>query len=345
MKKIKVLIVDDSPLSLKLLKGILLPDPEFEIVGTAQNGAEAVNLVKMLNPDVVSMDINMPLMNGIEATREIMSTNPVPIVIVSTIYNSTEIEAAIKELEAGAVFIMPKPFGPGQTEFQKSSSNYIRTLKLMSEVKVVRRNSSMPIRHDSNHIESLRNKPEILAIGASAGGPEALRNIFKKIEKDFPLPILIAQHIDENFSEGFASWLNSYSKIPVKIAENGEKIRKGNVYLSPGGINMSVIRGGIILLSNKIENSPHKPSINHLFKSIGSVYGDKAIAILLSGMGNDGAEELMRLKTMGVFTIVQNEGSCLVFGMPGEAVKLGAACRITSPDKMADEIYNLITKN
>ncbi|MFA6334898.1 MAG: chemotaxis-specific protein-glutamate methyltransferase CheB [Bacteroidales bacterium] len=353
MKKIKVLIVEDSLVSQKLLKGILDSDPVIEVVAIAQNGIEAIDCVNRFKPDVVSMDINMPVMNGIEATRKIMSTNPVPIVIVSSIYNSVEIEAAIKELEAGAVIVLPKPFGPGHPEFAKSSIRYRSTLKLMSGVKVEKRAVSLQSRLESKQTDNINagkkesiicNKPNIVAIGASAGGPEALKTILMKLNKDFPLPILIVQHIDKSFSEGFANWLNFYSKIPVKIAENGEKIRYGNVYISPGGTNMSVNRGGVILLSNENENSLHKPSINLLFKSAGSVYGSGVIALLLSGMGNDGATELKNLKNMGACTFVQDEKTSLVYGMPGEAVKLDAACRILTPDDMVNEINNLFNK-
>lgn len=348
-KKIRVLIVDDSLVQRKLLIGILASDPVFEVVGVAENGKLAYDKVLQYNPDVVSMDIEMPVMDGIDATRLIMSKHPVPVVIVSSIYRDIEIERAIKELEAGAVTILPKPYGPGHPDFSKNSRKYITTLKLMSEIKVVRRNF---ISRDNDHVEvrgvnsdffSFNKKAKVLAIGASAGGPEGIRTILSKINPAFPLPILLVQHIDPHFAEGFVLWLNTFSKINVKIAVHGEKITAGNVYLPPGDKHMRLNKNEELVISSEKGNSLNRPSIDVLFASLIEVYKNNVIAILLSGMGKDGAQELMRLRNEGSYTFVQDEESCLVFGMPGEAVKLGAACSVLSPHEIVDQINNLFT--
>ncbi|MEN6619167.1 MAG: chemotaxis-specific protein-glutamate methyltransferase CheB [Rikenellaceae bacterium] len=349
MKKIKVLIVEDSLVSQKLLKRILETDPDFEVVAIAENGFQAIEYAESYKPDVISMDINMPLMDGLEATRQIMSSNPLPIVIVSSNSKSQDIDFTIKELEAGALTVLYKPSGPGDPDFLKFSGKFRRTLKLMSEIKVVKKNYpeegfqkiTQTNANSETLISNIPKKSRIVAIGASAGGPEALRKIFNRINPNFPLPVLIVQHIDHNFSAGFANWLNTYSTIPVKLAENGETIKKGNVYLSPGGSHLMVNPDGTISLNDELADSVHKPSIDLLFKSVGRFYGNGTIAILLSGMGRDGAVELKKLKDIGAITFAQDEKSSLVYGMPGEAVKIGGVCRIMSPDEIVDELNKL----
>ena len=352
-KKIRVLIVDDSLIGRKLLGGILAGDSNFEVVAFAENGKLAYEKVLHYKPDVVSMDINMPVMDGIEATRHIMSHYPVPVVIVSSIYRDMEIEMAIQELEAGAVTILPKPYGPGHPDFFKYAQKYKNTLKLMSEIKVVRRNFthtnsttqtnalSEEIDNTSPNLSSFDKKAKVLAIGASAGGPEGLRTILSKINPAFPLPILLVQHIDPNFADGFATWLNSFSTINVKIAVQGEKISPGNVYVPPGNKHMKVDNEGNILLTSEKTFSLNRPSIDALFSSIADVYKKNVIAVLLSGMGKDGARELKRLRDAGAYTFAQDEESSLVYGMPGEAVKLGAVCSVLSPERIVNQLNNL----
>lgn len=353
MKKIKVLIVEDSLVYQSLLRGIIESDLEFEVVAIANNGVMAIEYINKYNPDVVSMDISMPIMDGIEATRTIMSSTPLPIVIVSGIYNSSDIDFAIKELEAGALAVIPKPIGPGDPNFEKSSRNYRKTLKLMSEIKVIKRirfsNKSINYKQPDistfdTRFKGLAINSKIVAIGSSAGGPAALRIILSNIDANFPLPILIAQHIDQNFSEGFAKWLSSFSRLPVNIAVDGEIIKNGNVYLSSMGRHLLINPNGTINLKENNGVFIHKPSVDLLFKSVGMTYGNSVIAILLSGMGRDGALELKVLKDMGAYTIVQDEKSCLVYGMPGEAVKLGAANKVLSPDNIVEDI-NYIFKD
>jgi len=352
-RKIRVLIVDDSLIGRRLLGGILAGDPNFEVVAFAENGKLAYEKVLHYKPDVVSMDINMPVMDGIEATRHIMSHYPIPVVIVSSIYRDMEIEMAIQELEAGAVTILPKPYGPGHPDFLKYAKKYKNTLKLMSEIKVVKRNfthtnSTIPgnvlsevTDSASPNLSTFDKNAKVLAIGASAGGPEGLRTILSKINPSFPLPILLVQHIDPNFADGFATWLNSFSTINVKIAIQGEKICSGNVYVPPGNKHMKVDTEGNILLTSEKTFSLNRPSIDALFSSVADVYKKNVIAILLSGMGKDGARELKRLRDAGAYTFAQDEESSLVYGMPGEAVKLGAVCRVLSPEEIVNQLNNL----
>lgn len=349
-KKIKVLIVEDTLVTRKLLEGLVRSDERFELLGVAENGKLACEFVRNQTPDVISMDIMMPILDGLDATRKIMEENPVPIVIVSSFYRSSEVEMAIKVLEAGAVTILPKPYGPGHPKYLWSTRQYLNMLKAMSEIKVVRRKvkENVKVISDLNRIAvALPNRLvgqdfKVLAIGASAGGPEGLMQILSGLPENFPLPVLIVQHIDSHFADGFAAWLNTSSKLPVTIAVNGEKTVPGHVYLPPGNHHLKVNENGtIVTIRNQFVNGLC-PSVDVLFKSIAEVYGKNSIAVILSGMGKDGAVELKHLHDLGAYTIAQEEMSCLVFGMPGEAVRIGAACTILPPKEIVSEIIKAI---
>ncbi|MFW5974831.1 MAG: chemotaxis-specific protein-glutamate methyltransferase CheB [Bacteroidota bacterium] len=344
---IRVLVVDDSRVSRKLHERIISGDSRFEFVGAASNGEEALRKVQQFSPDVVSMDVNMPELNGIEATRKIMNTHPLPIIIVSSLYNENEKQLAVEAAAAGAVYIMPKPHGVGHPDFERNARKYLRMLKNMSEVKVVgRRGKSYDHSKTSNAHpakESISDKRrEIVLIGASAGGPHAIQSILEVLPSHFPLPIIIVQHLDKSFTESFRTWLASFSKLPVTVAKNNEAIKGEHVYLAPGGENILIKSKGYATLSGDSAESNHKPSVAALFRSAGKIYKDKAVAILLSGMGRDGAAEMLEIKNAGVFTIAQEKQSCLVFGMPGEAVKLGAAGAVLKPEEIANELLKLI---
>jgi two-component system chemotaxis response regulator CheB len=348
-KKIKVLIVEDTLVAQKLLKGLVNSDSRFELVGVAENGKQAYEFVDKYKPDVVSMDILMPIMDGVAATKMIMQNSPVPIVIVSSFYNSTEVEMAMKVLQAGAVTILPRPYGPGHSKYLQSTRKYLNTLQIMSEIKVVRRNSenkSVVAKLSENTTTAISektnlNKFHVLAIGASAGGPQGLSTILNGLPSDFPLPVFIVQHIDSNFAEGFAEWLNTYSKLPVKIALDGEKISASTVYMPPPDCHLLINTNETIKISKVEPYKGLRPSVDLLFKSIASVYKEKAIVVLLSGMGKDGALEMKNLYNLGAYTIAQEETSCLVYGMPGEAAKIGAVCKLLSPENITKEILHL----
>ncbi|MFZ4456530.1 MAG: chemotaxis-specific protein-glutamate methyltransferase CheB [Bacteroidales bacterium] len=348
-KKIKILIVEDTAVAQKLLKGLVESDERFELVGIAENGKQAIEFVEKYTPDVVSMDILMPIMDGVEATRKIMQDHPTPVVIVSSFYQSSELDMAMRVLDAGAVSILPRPYGPGHTSFDKTARQYLNTLKIMSEIKVVRRKQEKSailskqkksLAQYSDKEASIK-KLQAVVIGASAGGPQVLSTILSMMPSDLAVPVFVVQHIDANFAEGFAAWLNTMSKLPVKIATNGEKTLPGNVYLPPGDHHLIIKPNGFIEVTKDAHEKIIRPSVDLMFKSAANAYGHNVVAILLSGMGKDGAAELKNLHTLGALTLVQEESSCLVYGMPGEAVKLGAACKILQPEDMVKEIINL----
>lgn len=351
-KKIKVLIVDDSIVSQKLYQRLLGSDSRFEVVGIAGNGQQAIEYVARFKPDVVSMDINMPLMDGVEATRQIMQQTPVPITIVSSLYNPEEVEIAMKVLEAGAVNIISKPNGPGHPKFESDSRQYLDMLRMMSEVKVVRRRaaSQFSTTKPSGNV-SLEFPPSanaekdygIVVIGASAGGPEALKSLLGTFTPGFPLPILIVQHIDPNFAEGYRAWLQSNVYIPVMAAEKNQKIKPGFAYIAPGDFHLEIIAEGVITLTSGPPVKGLRPAVANLFRSAANIYGKRSIAIILSGMGADGAAEITLLRSKGAMTFAQNEASCLVFGMPGEAIKSGGIVSVLPPVEIAKSIENLLT--
>ncbi len=352
-KKIRVLIVDDSHVSQKFFNKLLSDDGNFELVGLASNGRQAIEAVVQYKPDVVSMDINMPVMDGVEATRHIMQTNPVPIVIVSSLYNASEQEMAVRVLEAGAVSIMPKPHGPGHPRHLFSSRQYLNMLRAMAEVKVVTRRNHL--KHDKSHTnpsqtdqnnlilpQSAVNKSyDVVVIGASAGGPEAIKTIISSITPDFSLPILIVQHIDSAFAEAYASWLQSHTQLSVTLAGKNQPLLAGHVYLSPGDKHLIISSEGKATINDSPPVRGHRPSVAKLFHSAAEVYHKNVIAIILSGMGIDGVEELIHLKNIGALTLAQNEASCLVYGMPGEAVKRGAATGVMPPLDIARELNRI----
>jgi len=346
-KRIRVLIVEDSLTAQHLLRGIIGSDPLFEVVALAGNGKQAIDLATRLKPDIISMDINMPVMDGLEATRQIMLSAPVPIVIVSSQYEGSDVALSMKILEAGALTILPRPAGPADTNYQQSARAYRNILRLMAGVSVKARARpalAQPYKPmaDLYPEPKVRSRPEILVIGASAGGPAALRDIVSGIRAGFPLPVLLVQHIDLHFVSGFIDWLNQQTPLTVKIAVNGEKLIPGTIYLSPGDRHLGVSDKGIAWVSTAPAERNLRPAVSFLFRNVAKVYGPSAIALLLSGMGADGAIEMLLLRKSGALTIAQNRETALVFGMPGEAVKLEAAALVLPPDQIV-AILNKIT--
>lgn len=348
-KKTKVLIVDDSHMCRRILIQILSRDPSFEIVAEASNGEEAVKYASILNPDVISMDMIMPVMDGLEATKIIMQNTPIPIVIASSVYKSSNIHLAIKELEAGAVAIIPKPGAPGTQDYENSSAKYRHLLKTMSKVKVIKRKSRYIPAASHASIPNTCNIPskvDLIAIGASAGGPEALKIILKTIYHPVKAPIIVAQHMDWHFTEGYAGWLDEMFISKIKTAEDGEPLKSGVIYITPGNKHLEITSSGTIHLKDPISNKEkwngYIPSINIFFHSLKNYTPSSTVALLLSGMGKDGAEGLYELKKAGAYTMIQNKESSLIYGMPAEAEKLDAACRIMSPEEIGEEINRIM---
>lgn len=343
---IKVLVVEDSPVVREFLIHVLNSDPDIRVVGTARDGEEALETVRRQRPDVITMDIHMPRLNGLEATRRIMETDPTPIVIVSGSEDPREVATTFDAMEAGALAVLRRPAGIGHPEHEATARELVQAVKLMSEVKVVRRWPRARREAPAPRPSKMGLAPEsaevrIVAIGASTGGPPVLQTILAALPKDFPAPVLIVQHMAAGFVRGFVEWLAKSCDLPVHVAMHGELMLSGHVYVAPDEFQMKVERGGRITLTRDAPENGLRPSVSYLLRSVAEVYGSEAVAGLLTGMGRDGAEELRLLKEKGAVTFAQDKASSVVHGMPGEAIRLDAAMLILPPDKIAAVLTNL----
>lgn len=346
---INVLIVEDSSVARQNTKYILESDPELHVMGMAEDGEDAVRFVSNEKPDVITMDVNMPKMDGLAATRRIMETNPTPIVIVSASYSPKDVERSFNAIKAGAVAVVEKPVGPGDLLYDNAAKELILTVKLMSEVKVVKRWSRMRSEITNKKPVSeevlVRKLPEdiqLVVIGASTGGPPVLHEILSCLTGDVSAPILVVQHIAKGFLNGLVEWLGSKALLPVHIASHGERILPGHIYIAPDGFHMGIKNRSIISLSKNAPENGIRPSVSYLFRSAIDGYGGNMAGILLTGMGRDGADELCIMKEMGAITIAQDKESSVVHGMPGEAIKLGGATHVLPPAEIAVLLKNLL---
>lgn len=342
----RVMVVDDSPTVLDLLVHILGSDPGIEIVGCAADGEEAVRMAQEKRPDVITMDLHMPNMDGFEATRRIMQEFPTPIVIVSGSTNPGEVDASFRAIEAGALVIVQRPFGPGHESYSETAAALVRTVKSMAEVKVVRRwpkaahqgkakaSAASVTPNDAGADDAAgarRQVRQLILIGASTGGPAVIAEILTQLSTRCRLPIVIVQHMSPGFVTGFANWLSSASGFAVVVAEHGDYLAGGRAYIAPDGFQLAITRDlRVALLRGKPEHGMC-PSVSHLFRSIPETLSSGTVAVLLTGMGKDGALELRKLKERGAVTIVQDRSSSAVYGMPGEAIRQDAARLILAP--------------
>jgi len=350
---IRVLVVEDSTVLREFLVHLLNSSAELRVVGTAANGEEALEAVERWRPDVITMDINMPRMNGFEATRRIMETRPTPIVIVSGSWDPEEVATSFRAVEAGAVAVLPRPSGMGHPDHEVTATNLIQTVKLMAEVKVVRRWGRT--RHEAaapaaavwepQRPERMPAEVQAVAIGASTGGPLVLQTILSRLPKAFPVPIFIVQHMAAGFIPGFVEWLGQSSSLPVSVAAHRQQALPGSAYVAPDGSHIQVERGGRILLAHDAPEYGLRPSVSFLFRSVTAAYGPNAAGVLLTGMGKDGAAELKVMRKAGAVTIAQDRESSVVHGMPGEALNLGAASYVLSPEQIATALASLANHN
>jgi len=347
---INVLVVEDSPVIREFIIYVLSSDPEIRVIGTAVDGEEAIEAAQRQRPDVITMDIHMPKMDGFEATRRIMETYPVPIVIVSGSSAADEVATTFRALEMGALTVVPRPTGIGHAQYEATAKSLLDAVKLMSEVKVVKRwarartlkPASKVVPTVSMDVSGAPARINVVAIGASTGGPQALHAILSRLPASFGAPILVVQHIATGFLQGFVGWLSATCTLPIHIARHGELVKPGHVYVAPDGFHMGVQRGGVIVLSSDVAVNRHLPSVAYLFRAVAEVYGRNAVGVLLTGMGKDGAEELKLMKERGAVTVAQDAQSSIVHGMPGEAIKLDAASHVLGLDGIVAMLTALV---
>lgn len=343
---IDVLVAEDSAVTRMLLVHLLESDPRIRVVGVVGDGQSAVDFVLKNRPDVVLMDLYMPKVDGFEATRRIMETRPLPIVICSAVAHPRELDITFRSLEAGAVACIEKPIGIGHADFETNAANLLQTVKLMSEVKVVRRlTRSRPAPAAATRpAEWLRAPAEIklVGIGTSTGGPPVLQAILASLPKGFAVPVLVVQHIARGFLTGMADWLQQTSGLQVHIGSYGTLPLPGHVYLAPDDFHMGIGASGQIVLTREEPENGLRPAVSYLFRSLAEVYGPNALGVLLTGMGKDGAAELKRMRDKGAITIAQDSASSVVHGMPGEAIALGGVTHVLPADKIADALVSLV---
>ncbi len=335
---VKVLVVEDSITTRRFLVKLINDMPGLMVCGEAYDGLEAVRLTAELQPDVISMDIHMPRMDGVEATRQIMIHTPTPVVIASNGIGQREVDFSMQALAAGAVAVIQKPTAAPSDDARRM--DYVRLLRYMAKVKVIRRYASLPLASLPMSLQP-RVNAKMVVIGASAGGPAALAEILTHLPADFPLPIIIVQHLDPDFVEGFVQWLNNRSALTVRIAVEGEHPMAGHVLVAPGGAHTVIRSDGTIGLVWDKGNYRHQPAVDMLFLSAAEVFGKEVIAVLLTGMGTDGAEGMAQLYKLGAHTIVQDEATSVVYGMPAAAIKQNAAEFVLPDVKIAEALIEL----
>ncbi len=334
---IRVMIVEDSLTAQKLLVKILSQDKQIEVVSIVSSGEEALSQLAKISPDLITMDVHLPGIDGLAVTRQIMETRPVPIIVVSASCLVADVERAYQLIEAGALAAVAKPISIGKDDFQANSARLIQTIKDMAGVKVVKRwprAGKIEIDQSTKAAGLLNNQIKIVGIGASTGGPPVIEAILKDLPPDYPAAILLVQHIAPGFLAGMVEWLQHSLKLKVKVADNGEKLQNGTVYLSPEDYHLG-IKTDHITLSKDLPQQGHRPSVSFLFQSLADNKPTDCLALLLTGMGKDGAAEMLALKQKGGITIAQDKDSSVVHGMPGAAIDIGAACHVMKPATIA----------
>lgn len=339
--RIRVLIADDSLVAREMLTQILSSDPGIEVIGTASNGQEAVEMVERLRPDLVTMDVHMPKMDGLEATERIMAYTPTPILVVSSSVHGEGMGRAFDALAIGALEVIKKPEPRDWAALEAIGRDIIRRVKILSRVRVIThiRGRRAPAHRAPEPARPAvkRGAVQLVAIGSSTGGPSALLSVLGRLPAGFPLPIVIAQHIAEGFVPGLAAWLDAGSKIKVAAAENGKPVKPGVAYLAATGSNMEV-DGSVMRFTKPLAGQLYIPSADTLFESVARSYGPHALGVLLTGMGVDGARGLKRMHDLGAPTICQDEATSTVWGMPKAAIDAGAASVVLPVNDIAAEI-------
>lgn len=339
MSSIKVLIVDDSALVRTLLTEILQSEVGIEVVGAAQDPYEAREMIKRLNPDVLTLDIEMPKMNGITFLGNLMRLRPMPVVMISTLTHAGA-PATLEALELGAVDFLPKPKGESGASLNDYRATIISKVRAAASANISGRDNDWLDQAPVAKAEGNLKANFVCAIGASTGGTEAIKEVLRVLPRQSP-PILITQHIPAAFSTSFAERLDSNCEIKVFEAEDQQPVRAGCAYLAPGDKHLQLARSSYGYVCKLVDGEPvnrHKPAVEVLFDSVTDVAGKNSMGIMLTGMGADGAEAMLRMKEAGCYTIAQDEKTSVVWGMPGAAVKLGAAHSVMPLNKIASEI-------
>ena len=353
---IRVIIVEDSPIALLILRRMLEGSDAIQVVGTARNGKEAIALIPQVNPHVVCTDLHMPEMDGLTLTQEIMAAYPRPILAISSSVRERDTQQVFELLAAGAVDVFPKPEGGLGVDRDRIQRTLIQKIKILSGVSVFTHKRQPS---DRQPLQANVQTPPVssstgrntsfsrfyshlgaIAIGASTGGPQALQQILRQLPANLPVPIICVQHISQGFLQGFIDWLSTDCQLPISIARPGERPQPGTIYFPPERSHLLLDDCGRFTYSHETGVGGHCPSISLTFKAIARYYQRHSIAVLLTGMGRDGADGMLAISKAGGVTLAQNEATCIVFGMPKEAIALGAVRQVLPVEAIAPAILH-----
>lgn len=355
-RPIRVLVIDDSPFIRMALKKLLSKDPEINVLDTARDGREGILKLQALKPDVVTMDVEMPVMNGLQALEEIMRWQPTPIIVLSAV-TTDGARLTMKALELGAVEVVAKPTGQQGDDLVSLSEEIILKVKSVAGVD--------PARLTNRGLEAAKvlppdagvvppggvfplNKIEIVAIGTSTGGPTALQKVLSKLPEDFPVPVIVAQHMPPGFTAPLAARLNGICSLRVKEAEDGEELKPGTAYIGPSGKQFQVLMRRNELIAKIGTESPiatlYKPSLDVMFMSLAKEIGAGVLGVVMTGMGNDGLKGMKKLKSLGAFAITESEKTCIVYGMPRSIVEAGLSDRAELLPDIAKAIIECVQR-
>ncbi len=345
MNKIRVLIIEDSAVIRELLRYIIGRDPRLQVAAAVAIAEEALRILEETSPDVISLDIRLPGMNGLEATRQIMARRPTPIVVVSASVESEDLKITMSALQAGALAVVEKPVGTAQDQYECLAERLCTQLAIMSQVKVVRQRFPREVRPAQVRpaLSQTSNSYRVLGITASTGGPNALMALLDALGKDFPLPVAVVQHITPSFLKGFASWLAGVCPFPVEVVESKQPAVSGIVYLAAADRHLRAEEKWVWVDAGD-PVCCQRPSGTVLFQSMAKNQGPHALGVLLTGMGEDGADGLLALHKTGAYTIAEDASTAVVYGMPAAAVRLGAARESLPLPAIAPRILELISR-
>lgn len=344
---LRILVVDDSALARRMLRGLLESDAGVRVVGEAADGREALARVAELRPDLVTLDVRMPVMDGVETTRQIMAYHPTPILVLTAAASGSDVDITFRMLGAGALDVMEKPRLGDAEAVEGCRRALLRKVRLLSRVRVVthlrgRRMHAAGGTHGAPGTVQRAEAPAalhlspfpVVVIGASTGGPRAVRQVLAGLPREFTAAVLVVQHIAQGFSAGMAEWLAASASLPVSLAAEGSALRPGHVIVAPDRFDLLVQPGGVVHLSG-LPLLLQRPAIDIAMQSVAAFCGEQAVGVLLTGMGRDGAIGMRAIRRAGGHTIVQDEASCTIYGMPRAAVELGAAAAVLPPAGIA----------
>lgn len=341
---IRVLLVDDSRTARALMRQLCEDDPRLEVVGEAADGRRAVELVASLRPSIVVMDIEMPVMTGIEATQQIMAQTPTPILIVTAHYDAQDVALSLRAVQAGALSLLHKPGGPGSPRYRQDAQRFVQLVKALAGVRTVRRQLNRTTAGAARaRTEPVQLAGPVRAIGvaASTGGPAALYRLLTLLPPRLGVPVLVVQHIVDGFAPGLAVWLRTATALPVRLAEDGERLLPDTVYVAPDGQHLQVSQLGSVALTKQPPISGFRPSATALFTSMAQVYGGAAVGVVLTGMGSDGLEGARALRQAGAPVLTQDADSSVVFGMPRAVAEAGLATSVGTVEQIAETLARL----